>query len=101
MTQENIKVFFEALSKDEALQQALKEKALSYTGSKEDREAVVEAILIPVAKKAGYAFTLEELKEFEKGMRPEGELNESELEAVAGGMACGKGSVDFFDKMFW
>ena len=86
MTKENIKAFFEALSQDEALQKALKEKELAYTGAKDDRETIVETIVIPVAKAAGYDFTLEELKEFEKGMRPEGELDESELEAVAGGV---------------
>ena len=86
MAKENIKAFFEALSKDEALQKALKEKELAYTGKKEDREAVINEVLIPVAEEAGYAFTLDELKEFEKGMRPEGELDESELEAIAGGV---------------
>ena len=89
MTKENIKAFFEALSQDEALQKALKEKELAYTGAKDDRETIVETIVIPVAKAAGYDFTLEELKEFEKGMRPEGELNESELESVAGGLTWG------------
>ena len=86
MAKENIKAFFEALSKDEALQKTLKEKELAYAGAKEDREAIVKEVLIPVAEEAGYDFTLEELKEFEKSMRPEGELDESELEAVAGGV---------------
>ena len=86
MAKENVKAFFEALSKDESIQQALKAKELAYTGIKEDREAIVKEVLIPVAEEAGYDFTLEELKEFEKGMRPEGELDENELEAVAGGV---------------
>ena len=86
MAKENIKAFFEALSKDETIQQMLKEKEHAYTGMKEDRESVVAEILIPTAKAAGYDFTLEELKEFETGMRPEGELDEAELEAVAGGV---------------
>ena len=85
MAKENIKAFFEALSKDEALQKALEEKELAYTGAKEDRETVVAEVLIPAAKAAGYDFTAEELKEFDKCMRPEGELDESELESVAGG----------------
>ena len=85
MAVENVKAFFEVLSKDEAIQQALKAKEAAYTGSKEDRDAVVEAILLPVAKEAGYEFTLEELKKFAKSMWPEGELDEAELEAVAGG----------------
>ena len=89
MATENIKAFFEALSKDEALQQALKEKELAYTGAKEDREAVMEAIVLPVAREAGYDFTLEELNELEKCMQAEGELAEEELESVAGGMVWG------------
>ena len=89
MAKENIKAFFEALSKDEALQKALEEKELAYTGAKEDRETVVAEVLIPAAKAAGYDFTAEELKEFDNGMRPEGELDESELESVAGGLTWG------------
>ena len=86
MAKENVKAFFEALSKDEALQQALKEKEVAYTGMKENREAVVAEVLIPVANAAGYDFTLEELKEFESSMQAEGELAEDELEAIAGGV---------------
>ena len=51
----------------------------------EDREAIVAEVLIPVAKAAGYDFTLEDLKAFEKSMQVEGELSENELESVAGG----------------
>lgn len=89
MAKENVKVFFEVLSKDETIQQALKEKELAYTGIKEDREAIAKEVLIPVAKETGYDFTLEELKEFEKNMHPEGELDENELESVAGGLSWG------------
>ena len=85
MAKENVKAFFEALSKDEALQQALKEKEVAYTGMKEDRAAIVKEVLLPVAEEAGYAFTLEELKEFESSMQAEGELAEDELEAIAAG----------------
>ena len=89
MVTESVKAFFDALSKDEALQQALKEKEVAYTGMKEDREAIVKEVLLPVAEEAGYDFTMKELKEFEKGMRAEGELGEDELEAVAGGLTWG------------
>ena len=89
MAKENVKAFFEALSQNEALQQALKEKELAYTGIKEDREAIVKEVLIPAAKEAGYDFTLDELKECQKSMCPEGELDEGELEAVAGGLTWG------------
>ena len=95
MAKENVKAFYEALSKDEAMQQAVKAKELAYTGKKEDREAVAEEIVIPVAKEAGYEFTLEELREFEEGLRPAGELDEDELEAVSGGLGLGLGVTAF------
>ena len=89
MAKENIKAFFEAQSQDEAIQKALKEKELAYTGAKENREAVVKEVLLPVAEEAGYAFTLDELKEFEKEAQAERELDEAELESVAGGATWG------------
>ena len=96
MAKENIKAFFEVLSQDEAIQKALKEKELAYTGIKEDREAVVKEVLLPVAEEAGYAFTLDELKEFEKEAQAERELDEAELESVAGGAVGTWGICVFF-----
>lgn len=89
MAKENITAFFEALSKDKALQQALKGKELAYTGAKEDREAIVKEVLIPAAKEAGYDFTLDELKECQKSKRMGDVLEEGELESVAGGLTWG------------
>ena len=89
MTNQNVKAFIEALSQDESIQKALKEKEMAYTGIKEDRETFMEAVVIPLAKEVGYEFTLKDLKDFEKGMRPQGELDEDELESVAGGTTWG------------
>ena len=89
MANENVNSFFEAMTKDESIQQALKEKELAYTGAKDDREAVIKEVLIPVAEAAGYTFTVEDLKEYEEGKQVNGELNEDELEAVAGGLTWG------------
>ena len=94
MTTENVKAFFEALSQNESIQQALKEKEAAYTGTKEDREAIVNEILIPVAEAAGFTFTLDEVNEFEKSMQVKGELNEDELKAVAGGDSIGEVIVE-------
>ena len=41
--------------------------------------------LIPLAKKAGFDFTLDEVKAFLKSNAEGGELSDDELEAVAGG----------------
>jgi predicted ribosomally synthesized peptide with nif11-like leader len=86
MAKENVKAFFEALTKEGSIQKALKEKELVYTGAKDDRNAIVKEVLIPVAEAAGYTFTVDELKEFEQDMQAKGELSEDELEAVAGGV---------------
>ena len=91
MAKENVKAFFEAMSKDETIQQALKEKELGYTGIMGNLDAVMEEVVIPVAKKAGYDFTLEELNEYEKSMRVsmDDELDEDMLEQIAGGASSG------------
>jgi predicted ribosomally synthesized peptide with nif11-like leader len=70
-----VKEFYEALSKDEAMQERAKGlKAVGETTA----EAAAEAV-VAFAKSEGYAFTAEELKDFSK------ELSEQELAAVAGG----------------
>lgn len=85
----NVKAFFEALAKEEEIQQKLKEKEAAYTGAKEDREAAVKEILLPVAEEAGYAFTLDELKAYEESLQAEREISDQELESVSGGDAIG------------
>ena len=85
MENNNVKAFFEVLSKDEAVQKALKEKEIAYAVAKEYQQSIIEEVVIPVAKAAGYEFTLEDVLDLEKSMRPEGEMDENELEAVAGG----------------
>lgn len=85
MAKENVKLFYEALTKDTVVQKEIKEKEKEYTGNREDRDRIAEEILIPVAAKAGYDFTVEELKEAENGKQQEGSLKDEELEAVSGG----------------
>jgi predicted ribosomally synthesized peptide with nif11-like leader len=70
-----VKEFYEALSKDEAMQE--RAKGLSVTAETTE-EAAAEAALA-FAKAEGYAFTAGELKDFSK------ELSDEELAAVAGG----------------
>ena len=85
MSQENIKLFKEALQKDSALQAKLKEKEAAYSGDKEDRVKIVEEILLPLATECGFSFTVEELKAEEEAQQKEGTLSEKELESVSGG----------------
>jgi predicted ribosomally synthesized peptide with nif11-like leader len=70
--------FYEALSKDEAMQERAKGLTAETT-----EEAAVEAAIeaaIAFAKSEGYEFTAGELKDFSK------ELSDQELAAVAGGV---------------
>jgi len=91
MSVENIKRFYDALTKDEALQDKFKALAEKYEGQKPDEEqadAICEKELLPFAKSAGYDFTLEELKEYNRDAAKPAtrQLSEEELAAVAGGV---------------
>ena len=90
MSVEQVKAFFNKVKEDAALAQKLKDAQATYKGDTSDKEAAVAAIVIPVAKSAGFNFTVEDCKAaFDKS---EGEASEDELNAVAGGGAedyCG------------
>ena len=66
---ENVKKFLEAMSKDEALREKL---------TTMDKDAIIAA-----AKELGFELTEADF------VQPEDELNEDELDAVAGGGSCG------------
>ena len=83
MSVEQAKAFFAKVKSDEALAQKLKDAQAAYTGDKEDKDAAFAAVVIPVAKSAGFTFTVADVKAaFDNG---EGEASEEELDAVAGG----------------
>lgn len=82
---ENIKNFYAALSKDEAMKsraQTLNEK---YKDPQLEEKAIAEDIAA-FAKSEGFVFTAAELTEYNKGQSRE--LSDEELEAVAGGASC-------------
>ena len=85
MAKENVKKFYEEISKNKELQEKLVKAEKSYTGDKDDKQAAVEAFLLPIAKEAGYDFTAEELKEVERELAGEKGISEEELENVSGG----------------
>lgn len=62
---EQAQAFFERYAEDEALRERLREAEARYPGSLEISEAVVEDVLLPVARELGYEFTLEELRTYE------------------------------------
>ena len=83
MSVEQAKAFFDKLKDDAALAQKLKDAQDAYKGDTSDKEAAFKAVVIPVAKSAGFAFTVDDYKAaFDSG---EGEASDDELDAVAGG----------------
>ena len=57
---ENVVKFFELYDNDEALRKRIEDAEAAYPGSLEIRDAVIEAVLLPVAKELGLPFTLRE-----------------------------------------
>ena len=85
MAKESVKIFYKELSENKELQERLAKAQESYAGELNNRQAVVEAVLLPVAKEAGYDFTAEELKAVEREQAEEKGIREEELENVSGG----------------
>ncbi len=62
---ENAEKFFDLYGRDEALRRRVLEAEAMYPGSLEIREAVVEAVLLPIAAELGLPFSLADLRAFE------------------------------------
>lgn len=84
MNENKFKQFVEAVVKDADLQKAWKEAELSYNGDKDDRVKVINELLIPFAESKGFSFTLEDVMDVNAAAT--GKLEDSELEAVSGGI---------------
>ena len=83
MSVEQVKAFFQKVKEDSELAKKLKDAQAAYKGDMSDKDAAVAAVVIPVAKSAGFNFTVEDFNAaFDKG---EGEASADELDAVAGG----------------
>ena len=97
MSIEQVKAFMAKVKEDEALGKKLADAQAAYKG---DKEGAVAAVIIPVAKEAGFNFTVDDFKAaFDNG---EGEASEDELEAVAGGYDCtGVGAKSFCVLITW
>ena len=88
MAIENVRAFYEALENDTELQAKVNAADEAYTGDADDKAAAAAAIILPIAKEAGFDFTAEELISFDCSAQNEDcEFTEDELEAVAGGGA--------------
>lgn len=62
---ENAAAFFERCKHDDELRAQLREALESYPGSLEIREALVENVLLPIARALELDFTVEELRAYE------------------------------------
>ena len=76
---DTVKRFFDAVANDEGL----RERASALSGKHKPDEAAIKAELLSFAKSEGYDFTESELDAFTDRQRRE--LNDDELDAVAGG----------------
>jgi hypothetical protein len=97
MSQENVRLFFEALSKDKALQAGFAAVNQVYQGQKPtmtQKDQVIQQELIPLAKKAGFDFTLAELKDYISARQQAAthELSDDEIAVVSGGTCVNSGS---------
>ena len=81
----NVQKFEELLSSDEALQAKMRELVDAYNGDGGDERAFFEAVMAPLSQEAGLPFTFEEGVQYVSSER---ELNDAELDAVAGGSGC-------------
>ena len=94
MSIENVKKFYEAVSKDETLKQKfvkLSQKHQDQPMDKAKMKSIIEEKVLPLAKQMGYSFTMDDLKNYEMEMQTASmncELSDSELEAVTGGAFC-------------
>ena len=84
---ENATKFKELLIEDPYLKDDLRRAASRYEGDRDDDRAVFDAIIAPVAQAANMPFTYDEALE---AMRESRELNDDELDAVAGGIGIWK-----------
>ena len=62
---ENAAAFFERYKHDDALRTQVREALEGYPGSLEIREALVESVLLPIARALELDFTVEELRAYE------------------------------------
>ena len=80
---ENVVKFFELYDSDEALRKRIEDAEAAYPGSLEIRDAVIEAVLLLVARELGLPFTLRDLRVYESVMSakrcPGEEMTEEEL----------------------
>ena len=85
MAKENVKKFLEELSTNKELQEKFMEAQKGYKAEGKGEEEIFEDIVLPIAKEAGYEFTMSEYKNAQREAMAEKGISEEELENVSGG----------------
>ena len=91
MSVENVKKFYEAVSKDEALKQKFVQLSQKYQGQPMDEVrvwSIMEQEALPLAAQMGYSFTIDDVKSYDLAMQQAKmgcELSDEEMQAVTGG----------------
>lgn len=80
MSMESAKNFMAEISKGGVLQDKINAALESYTGDSSDKKARFEAVVIPIAKEAGFDISWEEIEG-----SADGELSADALKSFAGG----------------
>ncbi len=92
MSKENVRRFYEMVSKDVDLQRKFREKSESLSGKLGDvslgdvhlEELFLKEVL-PIARETGFEFSFQELQDYSAESKTKGELMDEELAAVTGG----------------
>ena len=84
MATENASKFEKLLREDEALREKMEAAFKAFDGDKSSEKALFDATVAPLAAEVGLPYTFEEAVESTQAR----ELDDAELEAVAGGSWC-------------
>ena len=88
MAKENVKKFYEEFTANKELQEKFIEVQKGYEAKEKREEEILEDIVLPIAKEAGYEFTMDEYRAVQRDAMVEKGISEEELENVSGGGGC-------------
>ena len=88
MAKENVKKFIKEISENKELQGKFTAAQKGYEPEGKSEDEIFEDIVLPIAKEAGYEFTMSEYRAAQRDVMAEKGISEEELENVSGGGAC-------------
>lgn len=87
MAKENVKKFIKEISENKELQGKFTAAQKGYEPEGKSEDEIFEDIVLPIAKEAGYEFTMSEYRAAQRDVMAEKGISEEELENVSGGCA--------------